>query len=270
MWYTRLAGVANPTRKAVGRLWLSNAKPSTGLLRRFYKEASIQEAENGNGWAIMLDDKPLKTPGGSALFAPTKNAAELVAGEWNNQKEFVAFNAMPFSCLAIQALDLVLFKDNRAAVEKETLKFLQTDTLLMLPTVAEADQERLNRLHSEHAISVQQRLEKLYQLTEPLRISRTLDPPSQEPSNLNILALQVRERSPWKLSCLFSAVRNLKSYLLGLALLDAMVPVAQVINASTIEKRFQEERWGKSEEAEKELQLLQMWLSAAFALHRSV
>lgn len=53
--------------------------------KRFYKKVSTREAEDGNGWSVMLDYRTLKTPAKRALKLPNLFLAKAIAAEWEYQ-----------------------------------------------------------------------------------------------------------------------------------------------------------------------------------------
>lgn len=53
--------------------------------KRFYKQASTREADDGNGWTVMLDYRTLKTPSKRPLKLPTLSLAKAIAAEWEYQ-----------------------------------------------------------------------------------------------------------------------------------------------------------------------------------------
>lgn len=53
--------------------------------KRFYKHVSTREAEDGNGWMVMLDYRTLKTPSKRPLKLPTLFLAKAIAAEWEYQ-----------------------------------------------------------------------------------------------------------------------------------------------------------------------------------------
>ena len=48
--------------------------------KRFYGHAGV--VETSDGFAITLDDKPVRTPSGRALAAPIPGIADAIAAEW--------------------------------------------------------------------------------------------------------------------------------------------------------------------------------------------
>src|SRR6266545_6428648 len=49
--------------------------------KRFYANAGVIEARDG--FAITLDDKPVRTPSGRALVAPAREIADAISAEWD-------------------------------------------------------------------------------------------------------------------------------------------------------------------------------------------
>ena len=54
--------------------------------KRFYAQAAV--TETADGFAITLDDKPVRTPSGRPLAAPNREIAEAIAAEWDAQTGF--------------------------------------------------------------------------------------------------------------------------------------------------------------------------------------
>ena len=53
--------------------------------KRFYKQVTTREADDGNGWTVMLDYRTLKTPSKRPLKLPTLSLAKAIAAEWEYQ-----------------------------------------------------------------------------------------------------------------------------------------------------------------------------------------
>ena len=75
----------------------------TSLPKRFYKEVATKD--EGGGVALLLDGKPVRTPGKTPLVLPTRALAEAVAGEWRAQGERIDPTTMPLTKLANSAID---------------------------------------------------------------------------------------------------------------------------------------------------------------------
>src|ERR1700686_4605479 len=72
-------------------------------MNRFYKDASVAARDGGH--AVLLDGKPVKTPGGNALLLPTEKLASAIAEEWRGQGEEIVATTMPLLRLANTVID---------------------------------------------------------------------------------------------------------------------------------------------------------------------
>ena len=70
-------------------------------MRRFWREARAE------GGAVLLDDKPVRTPRRNPLALPNERLAEAVAAEWAAVGEAIDPRAMPLTGLANAAIDIV-------------------------------------------------------------------------------------------------------------------------------------------------------------------
>lgn len=76
--------------------------------KRFYKKVTTREAEDGNGWNVMLDYRTLKTPCKKPLKCPSPSLAMAVAAEWDYQEaDGIRPFTMPLMKLACTALERV-------------------------------------------------------------------------------------------------------------------------------------------------------------------
>jgi len=78
---------------------------SVWAARRFWSEVHVRP--EGEAFAILLDDRPLRTPYRSALLAPTAGLAEAVAAEWRAQSGAIDPESMPFTRALNSAIDKV-------------------------------------------------------------------------------------------------------------------------------------------------------------------
>jgi chaperone required for assembly of F1-ATPase len=91
--------------------------------KRFYTKVEVAEAEDG--FRVLLDGKPVRTPGRAFLAMPTEAAARLVAQEFEAQGETLDIPAMPVLRLANTALDGVA-QDPQAVLE-DILRYASCD-----------------------------------------------------------------------------------------------------------------------------------------------
>src|SRR5215210_6009069 len=55
--------------------------------KRFYAKAGA--VETSGGFAVTLDDKPIRTPPGRQVVVPAREIADAIVAEWDAQKEFI-------------------------------------------------------------------------------------------------------------------------------------------------------------------------------------
>uniref|UniRef100_A0A2P2ISS2 Uncharacterized protein MANES_15G155100 n=1 Tax=Rhizophora mucronata TaxID=61149 RepID=A0A2P2ISS2_RHIMU len=78
------------------------------LGKRFYKQVTTREADDGNGWTVMLDYRTLKTPSKRPLVLPNLALAKAIAAEWEYQQtDGIRPFTMPLMRLACTAFERV-------------------------------------------------------------------------------------------------------------------------------------------------------------------
>ena len=65
---------------------------------------TVKDEEDG-GASLLLDGKPMRTPGKAAFTLPVRALAEAVASEWRAQGEHIDPSTMPLTRLANSAID---------------------------------------------------------------------------------------------------------------------------------------------------------------------
>ena len=89
--------------------------PKASLPKRFYKEVAVKD--EGGETALLLDGKPVRTPGKAPLALPTRAAADAVAGEWRAQGERIDPSTMPLTRLANSTIDGVCGSEQAVAAD---------------------------------------------------------------------------------------------------------------------------------------------------------
>lgn len=97
------------------------------LRARFYMRAHVAEAHECGGFAVLLDEKPVRTPARRTLAAPTRAVSEMLAAEWEAQAEVIDPARMPLTRLANAVIDAVA--DAPQPVAGEIVKYLGSDLL---------------------------------------------------------------------------------------------------------------------------------------------
>ncbi len=94
-------------------------------MKRFYKEVGVDHAPEG--FRILLDGKPIKTPGRRTLLLPTQALALAIAEEWRGQGEEIVPISMPMLRMANTTLDGV--SQTRDAVIAAIMRFGEHELL---------------------------------------------------------------------------------------------------------------------------------------------
>ena len=95
------------------------------LPKRFYTEASAGKLEDG--YAVLLDGRPTRTPGRVPVRVPVEAIAAHMASEWNAQGKEIDAETMPLVRLVNSAIEGGA--EALAALRAEVLKYCGTDLL---------------------------------------------------------------------------------------------------------------------------------------------
>ncbi|KAK4556746.1 ATP synthase mitochondrial F1 complex assembly factor 2 [Recurvomyces mirabilis] len=117
---------------------INPAKPTTALQKRFWKNVSVKEDEQG--LQVLLDTRPVRTASKQPLLLPhSKRAlATAIAVEWDqlvsNQQalknHYIPLTSMVSRVLDIEAADAKDDTTTRQAIVTMVMRYLGTDTLL--------------------------------------------------------------------------------------------------------------------------------------------
>jgi len=230
-------------------------------LKRFYTEATAEDASSGAACRVLLDGKPVKTPKGSFLALPSRALAEAVATEWRNQSTHVRPKEMPLTTIGCTVIDLVLPETptgpgSNLCVDR-MLPYLETDTVCY-----EDDHEPLADLQRSEWGPLRQWYEN--RLGVQLAIATGLSVPAHPEATLEAVRQDLQNRGPWELCALEIATTTAKSLVVATALLDRDdVAAEQALRWAILEEYFQIERWGLVEgEHDVAHQEALLWLNA--------
>ena len=103
----------------------SPSRPAPAVARRFYQRVAVEPA--ADGFAVVLDGRPIRTPARARLVVPLAPVAERIADEWRGQGERIDPATMPATRLANSALDGVAARTRE--VTDEIVGFAGSDLL---------------------------------------------------------------------------------------------------------------------------------------------
>ena len=206
-------------------------------LKRFYNEASAIKVDDG--FTVVLDGKPVKTPGKRNLVVPFEAVAEAIAGEWQEQGEVINVPAMAMLRLAATAIDRVAI--NRAEVDAVTLKFAETD--LLCYRAGEPPE-----LVARQAKSWQPLLDWAdSSLQAPLVITEGVAPVVQPHEALHGLGAALTALSNLEVTAVSGIAAATGSLVIGFAVKHGRLSPTEAANVGLLDELFQMEHWGEDE-----------------------
>ncbi|WP_291844452.1 ATP12 family protein [Maricaulis sp.] len=226
MTYETKPGVKIPSRE-------------NSLPKRFYTDVTV--VAEGDGFAVHLDGRPVKSPARRALSLPTRALAELVASEWAAQGERIDAPAMPATRLCFVALDLI--PDARAATVAEVTKYASTDLVCFRAPEPAA-------LIASQAAAWDPIIAWAGRSLDARFVPATgLMPIDQDPVALQRVMQRAGELDDWRLTTLAHVTAVCGSALIALALLEGEIDGEKAFVLSTLDEHFQISQWGEDHEA---------------------
>lgn len=220
---------------------MTNAQPpSKDAPARFYKAVSI--AETGDGWRILLDERPVKTPLRAVLALPTEPLAQAVASEWDAQGAKIAPRSMPLTKFANTALDAV--RGREAEVAADIIAFAGRDLICYR---AETPAELVARQQEAWNPLVRWAEE---QFGAPLVVTAGVMPVDQPGESLAALHEALEAFDAFALSALHVKTTLTGSAVLALAVACERLSVAECWAAAHIDEDFQAAKWGADADAQ--------------------
>jgi chaperone required for assembly of F1-ATPase len=208
-------------------------------VKRFYKDAAVVEL--GDGFALELDGRPVKTPARARLAVPIRTLADAIAAEWRAQGEKIDPHSMPLTGLANAAIDRIA--PERAAFAAGLAQYGESDLLCY-----RADgPEPLVARQAEHWDPVLAWARRRYDI-ELKVVSGVIHQAQPEPTVAR-LARAVSARSPFELAGLSPLVTVSGSLIIALALAEGGIDLEAAWAAATVDEQWQAEKWGEDAEA---------------------
>lgn len=207
-------------------------------MKRFWAAAGV--AERPEGWAVLLDGRPVKTPAKLPLVLPTEALARAVAEEWDAQQGEVRPALMPLTRTANSAIDKVA--SMAAAVVEEIARYGGTDLLCYRATGPAA-------LIARQAAAWDPWLDWVAGQGAALRVTTGIVHVAQPEVSLGRLSARVSARSHFELAALYDLVAITGSLVLGLAVAEGRLEAGDAFDLARLDEDWQAEHWGVDDEA---------------------
>jgi chaperone required for assembly of F1-ATPase len=214
-------------------------KTSTALPKRFYQRVDV--ADEDGGFALLLDGKPVRTPGKKQLLLPSRALADAVAGEWRAQKERIDPATMPLTKLANSAIDGVSGREDD--VIGDILNYARSDLLCY----------RANGPHG--LIEAQQALWDpvlawaASALEAPFVVAEGIVHVAQPGASIDRVRAALEGRDPFGLAALHVMTGLTCSALLALAVALGRMTPDEAWKAAHVDEDWQIAQWGEDAEA---------------------
>src|SRR3984893_15851655 len=205
--------------------------------KRFYTRPGVTETTAG--FAITLDDKPIRTPSGRQMLAPTRPIADAIAAEWEAQQEDIDPLTMPLTRFANSVADAVV--DRVDVVIEDVAKYFQSDLLFYRAGHPEALVAREAQHWDPVLFWAADVLGAHFILAEGVMHVRQPDAGVQAARG----AFPV---DPWSIAALPVVTTLTGSALLALALTHGVLDPEQVWAAAHVDEDWNAEKWGVDEE----------------------
>lgn len=207
-------------------------------MKRFWAAAGV--AERPDGWAVVLDGRPVKTPAKAVLALPTEALARAVAEEWDAQQGEVRPALMPLTRTANSAIDKVA--PMVAAVVEEIARYGGSDLLCYRADGPAA-------LVARQAAAWNPWLDRIAGQGAALRVTTGIVHVAQPDDSLAVLAAKVAEHTHFELAALYDLVAITGSLVLGLAVADGRLEAGDAFDLARLDEDWQAEQWGVDDEA---------------------
>jgi chaperone required for assembly of F1-ATPase len=206
--------------------------------RRFYGKVTIAPA--ADGYAVRLDDKPVRTPARHIVAAPTLALAQAIAAEWEGQGDIIDPATMPLTRLANAIIDGVAAAPLPVAAEIE--KYLSSDLLFYRASSPHELRERQARHWDPILAWARDALDAHFKLGDGIIHV-------DQPEAALTAASTAIPTDPWRLGAVHAATTLTGSALIALAMLRRRLSAEAAWQAAHVDEDWNMEQWGGDEAA---------------------
>jgi chaperone required for assembly of F1-ATPase len=208
--------------------------------KRFYAAATVAPRENGR-FGIELDGRPIKTPAGHALAAPTQVLAEAIAGEWNAQGADIVPASLPLTRLANSAIDAV--EERKGDVVQDIVNYAASD--LLCYRAASPVGLVTNQARVWDPILAWVRTE----YDAPFNVGTGVKHIEQPLASLDVVREVITAFGPFRLAALHVITTLSGSALIALAHAKRFLDTEAAWEAANVDEHWQASQWGEDFEA---------------------
>ena len=212
---------------------------TASLPKRFYKDVAVKD--EGGRAAVLLDGRPVRTPGKAPLSVPNKALAEAIAEEWWAQGDHIDPRTMPLTKLANSAIDGI--EGRTEAVVDDIMGHAAVDLLCYRasgPKGLPAEQAK----HWDPVIAWTKNA-----LNAPLALADGIVHAPQADASLAEIKKRLGEFDAFALAALHVMTSLTGSALLALAVARKRLTPDEAWAAAHVDEDWQASHWGEDAEA---------------------
>lgn len=227
---------------AAGELRQKPASAPAQRLKRFYKDAGLRsEPDDVGATSVLLDSRPVKTPGRNLLTLPSQRLAEAIADEWRQQDTYIEPATMPLTRLANTTIDGILVTPD--AVRDEIVAFAGQDLIYY---------------RADHPVELSQRQDEVWapfvswaqeHFDAKITLTAGIMPVTQSDGLLAGARAHVASIDPWLLGPLHIITTLTGSAVMALAHVSGHADAESIWTAAHIDEDWQIAQWGEDAEA---------------------
>lgn len=208
--------------------------------KRFYKNVTTRQADDGNGWTVMLDYRTLKTPTKKPLKLPTLALAKAVAAEWEYQLNGIRPFTMPLmklSCTALERAPLI-----RERTIENLLRHIHTDLVFCR---APEDSDLTSHVHDLQVEFMDPLFDWMEAELGVRPVLYTSIFAGKQPQELvNAMERFLKKTDNWELTAIDALAAAAKSITIAFAVFRSRLDVEEAIKLIRLEENLQVDKWG--------------------------
>lgn len=208
--------------------------------KRFYKNVTTRQADDGNGWTVMLDYRTLKTPTKKPLKLPTLALAKAVAAEWEYQLNGIRPFTMPLmklSCTALERAPLI-----RERTIENLLRHIHTDLVFCR---APGDSDLTSHVHDLQVEFMDPLFDWMEAELGVRPVLYTSIFAGKQPQELvNAMECFLKKTDNWELTAIDAITAAAKSITIAFAVFRGRLDVEEAIKLIRLEEDLQVDKWG--------------------------
>jgi chaperone required for assembly of F1-ATPase len=205
--------------------------------KRFYERAAAKPVDDG--FAIVLDGKPVRTPSRNTLAAPTPEIAAAITAEWEAQQDVINPLTMPMTRLANSVIDGVVGRVD--VVADDIAQYFGTDLLFYRAGHPEGLVAREAAHWDPVLLWAAETLGAHFILAEGIVHVR-------QPDQALAAARAALPSDPWAVAAMHVVTTLTGSALLALALMLGRLTPDEVWTAAHVDEDWNVAQWGLDEE----------------------